>query len=73
MKFTSLLTLSVFIILIHSCHQQNQNTISYNDDIRPILNDKCLTCHGGIKQMGDFSLLFREDFLKTTESVSNKI
>ena len=43
-------------------------TISYNASIRPIINNKCIACHGGVKQSGGFSLLFREDALGPTES-----
>lgn len=42
--------------------------ISYNQHIRPIFNAKCITCHGGIKQSGGFSLLFREDALGKAKS-----
>ena len=42
--------------------------ISYNQHIRPIFNAKCITCHGGIKQSGHFSLLFREDALAKAKS-----
>ncbi len=42
--------------------------ISYNHDIRPIVNNKCIACHGGVKKSGGFSLLFRHEALDTTES-----
>ncbi|GAB3492529.1 hypothetical protein GCM10027341_06750 [Spirosoma knui] len=42
--------------------------ISYNQHIRPIFNTKCITCHGGIKQSGNFSLLFREEALAKAKS-----
>jgi hypothetical protein len=42
--------------------------ISYNQHIRPIFNAKCITCHGGIKQSGKFSLLFREEALAKAKS-----
>ena len=42
--------------------------ISYNQDIRPIFNAKCLACHGGVRKSGGFSLLFREEAFATTES-----
>lgn len=42
--------------------------VSYSSDIKPILNKKCITCHGGVKKKGGFSLLFREEALDTTES-----
>ena len=42
--------------------------ISYNRDIRPIVNNKCISCHGGVKQSGGFSLLFEEEAKALTES-----
>ncbi|MEM8485546.1 MAG: PSD1 and planctomycete cytochrome C domain-containing protein [Bacteroidota bacterium] len=44
------------------------HAISYNKDVRPILNDKCLACHGGVRQAGGFSLLFAEEALRPNES-----
>ncbi len=46
----------------------SSQTISYNKDVRPILNDKCLACHGGVRQAGGFSLLFAEEALRPNES-----
>ena len=42
--------------------------IAYNDDIRPIFNKKCIVCHGGVKKLGGFSVLFREEALGKTKS-----
>lgn len=36
------------------------DVISYNDHIRPILNQNCTECHGGVKAAGGVSFLFRE-------------
>lgn len=35
--------------------------IDYNADVKPILNKKCIACHGGVKKKGGFSLLFEEE------------
>lgn len=43
-------------------------TIDFNTQVKPILNKKCIACHGGVKQQGGFSVLFREEALKKTES-----
>jgi hypothetical protein len=45
-----------------------EEPIDYNEDIRSIFNDRCINCHGGVKQEGGFSLLFREDALDTLSS-----
>jgi hypothetical protein len=64
--FQSILSLLVLLGLSFQSCQKEQ--LSYNEHIRPILNKKCLSCHGGVAQMGGFSLLFREDALGVMES-----
>jgi hypothetical protein len=45
-----------------------EERVSFNEQIRPILNKKCLACHGGVKKSGGFSLLFEEEALGKTKS-----
>jgi hypothetical protein len=45
--------------------------VDFNADIRPILNTKCISCHGGVKESAGFSLFSREDALDTTRSLKN--
>jgi hypothetical protein len=42
--------------------------VDFSTDVKPILNKKCITCHGGVKAKAGFSVLFREEALDTTES-----
>lgn len=42
--------------------------IDYSTQVKPILNKRCISCHGGVKQNGGFSVLFAEEALDTTES-----
>ncbi len=42
--------------------------IDYNAEVKPIINQKCISCHGGVKKKGGFSLLFREEALSPTAS-----
>ena len=42
--------------------------VDFSADVKPILNKKCITCHGGVKAKGGFSVLFREEALANTES-----
>ena len=38
----------------------NAEKISFSEQIRPLLNRNCTGCHGGVKQAGGFSLLYKE-------------
>ena len=42
--------------------------IDYSSQVKPILNKNCIACHGGVKQKGGFSVLFREDAMANTKS-----
>ncbi|MFN5421723.1 MAG: DUF1553 domain-containing protein [bacterium] len=42
--------------------------VDYSEQVKPIINQKCISCHGGVKKKGDFSLLFREEALAPTAS-----
>lgn len=42
--------------------------IDFNTQVKPILNKKCISCHGGVKKKGGFSVLFEEEALAKTES-----
>lgn len=44
-----------------------QEKVDFNAEVRPILNTKCISCHGGVKESGGFSLFSREDALKPTK------
>ncbi len=46
----------------------SNDKIDYSTQVKPILNKRCISCHGGVKQNGGFSVLFREEALDTTES-----
>jgi hypothetical protein len=45
-----------------------QKPIDYTTQVKPILNRSCITCHGGVRQKGGFSLLFREEALAKLKS-----
>jgi hypothetical protein len=46
--------------IFFSCSSSSEK-ISFNKDVRPILNAYCLPCHGGVKANGGFSLLFESE------------
>ncbi len=43
--------------------------IDFNETIRPILVERCIACHGGVKQAGDFSFVYPEMVLPPGGSV----
>jgi len=45
-----------------------QKKVDYSSQVKPILNKKCITCHGGVRRKGGFSVLFRSEALAKTES-----
>ncbi len=53
---------------VSSCNTSSSDQVDFSSQIKPILNNKCITCHGGVKKSGDFSLLFKEDAFAVTES-----
>lgn len=42
--------------------------VDFSRDIKPILNENCTVCHGGVKKAAEFSLLFPEEALKPSKS-----
>ena len=48
------------------CSQSER--VDFNRDVRPILNEQCVTCHGGVRRQGDLNLLFRLEALQPAES-----
>lgn len=45
-----------------------RHKVDYSTEVKPILNKKCITCHGGVKRQSGFSLLFRTDALAINKS-----
>ena len=62
-----LFTAIVVAIGVFTYSTSHQN-IDFNTQVKPILNKKCITCHGGVKRQANFSLLFRSDALAKTKS-----
>jgi hypothetical protein len=62
--------LSVLVLAATLCYFlfAPKPAIDFNAQVKPILNAKCISCHGGVRQKGDFSLLFRKEALAKTKS-----
>lgn len=58
--------LMVFLGCLQSCGETDR--VDFSTQIKPILNNKCITCHGGVKKNGGFSLLFEKDAFADNES-----
>ena len=52
-------------VLTWGCKEKQ---IDFSTQIKPILNKHCISCHGGVKRNGNFSVLFRNEAIDTTES-----
>lgn len=57
---------SSLVLFGSSC--QDEQRVDFSTQIKPILNKNCITCHGGVKKNGGFSLLFEEEAFADTES-----
>ncbi|MEM6346747.1 MAG: PSD1 and planctomycete cytochrome C domain-containing protein [Bacteroidota bacterium] len=60
--------LILILLLGQACQEKGTEKINFNTQIRPILNEKCLGCHGGVKQNGGLGLRFRDEALREAES-----
>ena len=59
------------LLFFSSCNQVEK--IDFNTQIKPILNKKCISCHGGVKKNAGFSFLFEKDALGNTSEGSPAI
>ena len=66
-RLAILLSLIIGINLLYFFWHQEEK-VDFSTQIKPILNTHCITCHGGVKKNGGFSLLFEQEALATTES-----
>ncbi|MFN5868555.1 MAG: PSD1 and planctomycete cytochrome C domain-containing protein, partial [Akkermansiaceae bacterium] len=54
-------------------HPLMAGEVSFNRDIRPIFLKNCTACHGGVKEAGGISFIYRERALREGESGKNAI
>jgi hypothetical protein len=62
--------LSVCLLLIATFYFRHRSgdEVHFSRDVRPILNQNCMPCHGGVRQKNGVSFLFREEALGTGKS-----
>ena len=61
---TSALGVAIVAFTFSSSHE----AVDFNTEVKPIFNNKCISCHGGVKQKAGFSLLFHSEAMANTES-----
>jgi uncharacterized protein DUF1553/uncharacterized protein DUF1549/cytochrome c len=49
-------------------YTRSGDQVSFSRDIRPILNQNCVPCHGGVRQKNGVSFIFREEALGVGKS-----
>ena len=69
-RFRMLGLLSVCLLLVAAFlfRRRSADEVHFSRDIRPILNQNCMPCHGGVRQKNGVSFLFREEALGTGKS-----
>ena len=55
-------------VLIGSRYFFNNKQVDFNAEVKPLINKKCISCHGGVKRQSGFSLLFRQEALAVNKS-----
>ena len=64
---------NVFILFFILIGCQKKEKIDFSLQIKPILNNKCIACHGGVKQNAGLSFLFEQQALGNTDEGSPAI
>ena len=60
-------------VLIGSRYFINNKQVDFNAEVKPLINKKCISCHGGVKRQSGFSLLFRQEALAYTLSLHDAL
>jgi hypothetical protein len=48
--------------------KQSRSHVDFSRDIRPILNQNCVPCHGGVRQKNGVSFIFRDEAMGVGKS-----
>src|SRR5690349_14536120 len=67
-KKITIVTASLAFIAAVFVYSTSAHRVDYITDVKPILNKKCITCHGGVRRQADLSFLFRSEALQKAKS-----
>ena len=62
------LATALSVVLYNGLGVGAHQSVDYNEDVKPILNRRCIHCHGGVRQNGGLAMMTREDLLRPAES-----
>ena len=63
-----MLGLLCLLFAAYFLRRHSDDEVHFSRDVRPILNQNCMPCHGGVRQKNGVSFLFREEALGTGKS-----
>jgi Protein of unknown function (DUF1553)/Protein of unknown function (DUF1549)/Planctomycete cytochrome C len=63
-----LLAPCLLLCTVYILHRRSDEEVHFSREVRPILNQNCMPCHGGVRQKNGVSFLFREEALGTGKS-----
>ncbi|MCU0341274.1 MAG: DUF1549 domain-containing protein [Spirosomaceae bacterium] len=68
--FSNKILLSIAAVSVASAWWavRTANHVDFSTEVKPILNKKCMACHGGVKKAGGLSFLFEEEAFGKTKS-----
>lgn len=58
----------VLLCVVYFISHRSRDEVHFSRDIRPILNQNCMPCHGGVRQRNGVSFLFRDEALGVGKS-----
>src|SRR6056300_1327533 len=73
LQFNFYFLVIAFLSLLFFGACQQSKPIDFNTQIKPIINEKCISCHGGVKKNAGFSFLFEKEALGATNEGSPAI
>lgn len=66
-RILSIISLLVVVAILINWYVM-PHRVDFSSEVKPLFNKKCISCHGGVKKDGGFSLLFEHEAMDTTES-----